>query len=1367
MKPVFASATASAIEPASHYDHYYNHSASSSSSSPSSSSSSSYPHHPHHSQHSHEYSHRSPPTHPSGSSPSRQPHHHHRQRHHQYEQTHDHHQSAHPSHMSQHYQSPQQREYPRPQTPPSHYDHHHHNHNHSRGHSNSDYSNEERRAYQPFPEAYPHHHSSYPQPSVRHSEGYEGRVRNTNRDHNDHLLTTDHHSNTHDQQQYHDQYRRDPTYGYLKHNPPSPRLSPHSEPRRSYGDDVNKHHLPPILAPEEPFYRKDLPGRHMRYFRNVTSQDREDRTGYYSSARHVAPSNTTGNHGDGPSIGVALDRFEARQAQQRQMQQQQQPQYDDHRLPSLYTALPEQRPAHNASHSYSPSDTTSNGRSSPSHTDSSHHRAQYQQHSPMHSPAEKPLSYNRSHQYSHQHQQNGHGHGHGYQHQQPIPAKIKSTQPRSIAPAPVSIYNFDSLQQQQQQQQQHQPQQPSISPRAASKRPDRQAYVKIEPKEQPPYYHAHMSQPQRAPTPPATQAKRKWDREHSPVRQSVRSNVPKAQGPESGMELNDGSSQELHLLSRRSQMTSRPVQKIASVSDGTAFTKRNHPKTKMQRYQMTTIRCWHGAIAQKSYGIEKRYLCPPPMVHVSAGVNAKQIRAEQPHVTMSVIHEKVTGPQGENLMEQDCSLDDNLKCSFRNLHVTGTGSDSSKLFKLGLQVYLNKHSTMPTAIMDSNPIPIISKPSKKTAKAGNASCFILNGMSVSLLNRINAQTVRTKYMAVDNNAICAKIGSWSSFTIKMVKPPPAPSVKPVPASMGVFRAPTHSTKFVPIRMKGDSSGQAPMASPSGATNTMRSLSAQSHGDSSNMAMSSPENASFQFRHPQQLQQQEPVYVFSNSEPVLYGSEIVLINDLTGIMTDRLIIRKVENGKVSRSGSGPVSQMQKIVLEHPDRVHHEDGRAYYLSASSIGSPKIEGKIPLQAAMDRSPLLEYRTSSKKASIMDMTDAQEDEEDEMMNEDEAEFNGQNNSMPRRVARSQDSVAVDDFVCWTIAGIAKFDYTYFGPIPASVDTDVDPSKVPTVLSCPRYNPQANTMTMPVKNVFEKITAEEEAHLQKQQDDPYERRLTLSEYVYKRCEDIRQPMKDEEGPVQLWLAQHGPIRMRRRELRDVIDGEEQNRLYAENGGIDASADGGDDEEDESDISSDNETGDVRKEATSDSRTMEDQLPKIATKTSSKDTAPNGSQPLINAANGRYYGGSHLPASMDPALKNKKPRKMVRGPMGLEAELPYACEVRAAHDNHGNAKAELDILLVERASGIAYRTGYKVVYTRERECAEWNVEPHVDEHWSTCLQCTLGFTDYQDNKGKIACDKVVVQAESMQRLDMKFYGENVILILDEFSPLCE
>ncbi|KAG0350683.1 hypothetical protein BGZ54_003688, partial [Gamsiella multidivaricata] len=48
----------------------------------------------------------------------------------------------------------------------------------------------------------------------------------------------------------------------------------------------------------------------------------------------------------------------------------------------------------------------------------------------------------------------------------------------------------------------------------------------------------------------------------------------------------------------------------------------------------------------------------------------------------------------------------------------------------------------------------------------------------------------------------------------------------------------------------------------------------------------------------------------------------------------------------------------------------------------------------------------------------------------------------------------------------------------------------------------------------------------------------------------------------------------------------------------------------------------------------------------------------------------------------------------------------------------------------------------------------------------LNFENYQDiPKGMIACDRVAVQAESLYRLDTKFYSENMILILDEFSSL--
>ncbi|KAF9344332.1 hypothetical protein BGX26_004516 [Mortierella sp. AD094] len=54
------------------------------------------------------------------------------------------------------------------------------------------------------------------------------------------------------------------------------------------------------------------------------------------------------------------------------------------------------------------------------------------------------------------------------------------------------------------------------------------------------------------------------------------------------------------------------------------------------------------------------------------------------------------------------------------------------------------------------------------------------------------------------------------------------------------------------------------------------------------------------------------------------------------------------------------------------------------------------------------------------------------------------------------------------------------------------------------------------------------------------------------------------------------------------------------------------------------------------------------------------------------------------------------------------------------------------------------------------------------LEGRLGFTNYKDiDGGLIACDKVVVQAESLYRLDLDFYGESVILILDEFSSVCE
>jgi len=257
----------------------------------------------------------------------------------------------------------------------------------------------------------------------------------------------------------------------------------------------------------------------------------------------------------------------------------------------------------------------------------------------------------------------------------------------------------------------------------------------------------------------------------------------------------------------------------------------------------------------------------------------------------------------------------------------------------------------------------------------------------------------------------------------------------------------------------------------------------------------------------------------------------------------------------------------------------------------------------------------------------------------------------------------------------IAKFDYTYFSPIPPSIDSEVNPRKVPTVLSHPRYNNQTNMLVIKVKNVFEKLSpAEEEARLRAVYlEDHYDRKLSLSEFVHRRCEDVKQPMEDEEGPIQLWLAQHGAVRMRRRLLKDVLPDQ-----------VEEHDDQEDQDEADSDFDEENDSISRKQDA------MEDKLPKIPTKpnaASSFGRQQQQQQPTV---------GAHRTMA--------KRVKLLSRAMGLEAELPHGADVRTTHDNEGNAHAEMDILMVERATGIAYPTGYKIAYSRSHGSSEWTVE---------------------------------------------------------------
>jgi recombining binding protein (suppressor of hairless) len=186
---------------------------------------------------------------------------------------------------------------------------------------------------------------------------------------------------------------------------------------------------------------------------------------------------------------------------------------------------------------------------------------------------------------------------------------------------------------------------------------------------------------------------------------------------------------------------------------------------------MTTVICLHAAVAQKSYGSEKRFLCPPPVVHIEGPV--WHMRAQQ--LSMAVVSEN-----GERSFEQKAPLDNNMTASFKFLHVTGTAK--AKSFQLSLDISEPPPPSLAPeggegpsgrgwASFDSAPVTIISKPSKKTAKTRNISSCILAGGPVSLFNRINSQTVRTKYMTIDHAQLCASNVAWSAFNVNVVRRP--------------------------------------------------------------------------------------------------------------------------------------------------------------------------------------------------------------------------------------------------------------------------------------------------------------------------------------------------------------------------------------------------------------------------------------------------------------------------------------------------------------------------------------------------------------------------------------------------------------------
>ncbi|EPY50020.1 CBF1/Su(H)/LAG-1 family transcription factor Cbf11 [Schizosaccharomyces cryophilus OY26] len=245
------------------------------------------------------------------------------------------------------------------------------------------------------------------------------------------------------------------------------------------------------------------------------------------------------------------------------------------------------------------------------------------------------------------------------------------------------------------------------------------------------------------------------------------------------------------------------------------------------RSQMIKISCRHASVIQKSYGSEKRFLCPPPVLMIDGPFQS--LLGLSFRVEISIMNEE--GQYSQAISE----IYNNQQCMvFRSLHVSSLAAAKSKILRLSID-FVSTVTDQRVSHLVTSPIDVVSKPAKKGTKSKVSHITLRSGSVISLYNRINSQTVRTKYTTLENRQFCLRSDGWAPLRIHLI------SSSPESTTEGILN---NSVEAVPIR---------------------------------------------------------------------YGSVIQLQDEFSEIMSDPLIIRRVEKDGIAQD-DGYVNQMHRIVLE---------------------------------------------------------------------------------------------------------------------------------------------------------------------------------------------------------------------------------------------------------------------------------------------------------------------------------------------------------------------------------------------------------------------------------------------------------------------